>query len=56
MARPIEATPVLTGKEAEKLLKQLEKPVVIDQAKEKELASYRSVYQHFLLNRKLVSQ
>jgi len=52
MAKPIEATPILTGKEAEQLLKELEKPVKITAKKKKELKGYLSAYEHFVLRSK----
>ncbi len=47
MARPIESTPVLKGKDAQRLFKEAGKKVVVSPAKRKELERHLSAYQSF---------
>ena len=47
MSRPIEATPVITGKAAEKLLKELDAPLVISSQKQEELDRCHALYIKF---------
>jgi RNA binding exosome subunit len=47
MARPIEATPIVTGKDAEKLLKEIDQDIVLTSEKKKELDKCHALYLHF---------
>ncbi len=48
MAGPIEATPILSGKDAERLHREAQRPVVISPAKAEELDRCVSLYEKFL--------
>ena len=52
MARPIEATPIIRGKYARQLLKEMEKPIVITAAKQKEWDKFRKLYED-MMNRRV---
>ena len=55
MARPIEATPVITGKDAEKLLKEIDKTSVLSSQKKEELDKCHALYIKFS-NQKFVAK
>jgi len=47
MSRPIEATPTVTGRDAEELLKEIDTPLVLSLEKQKELDKCHALYIKF---------
>lgn len=52
MARPLETTPILLNKDADRLFKEAEKAVHLTSAKKKELDKYRALYKKFSARRR----
>ena len=53
MARPIEATPVIIGEEAKKLIDKMNAPLVLSQEKEKELKGYHDLFVQFFTQKSI---
>lgn len=52
MSRPIEATPILRGEDAKRLLREMDEPLVISPEKQKDLDRCHRLYLKFM-SRKL---